>query len=369
VIPWDDPSTQSLFNPRLPAGDLQRLQRLVSRASPLAGHVWLATSGATGRLKPVALAKEALLASATAVNSHLEAGPEDVWLNPLPEFHVGGLGIHARAHLSGARVVTLDTWEPDAYHRATVTAGATLSSLVPTQVFDLVRAGLRAADTLRAAIVGGGALARELYARARALGWPLLPSYGATECGSQAATAGLDSLASGDPVLRSLSHLNLRAGADHRLEIRGASLFTGYATERGLEDPKRDGWWRTDDLGTVAQGVVTILGRAGDVIKVLGETVSLAALDQTLQATRLELGLAGDAALYAVPDERRGAALRLAYSGVDSHAAARLAEAFNQRVAPYERVTELVAVKRIPRTALGKIRRPSDMGGIGGRQE
>ena len=42
-------------------------------------------------------------------------------------------------------------------------------------------------------MTGGGALDPSLYKQARDLGWPLLPSYGLTECGSQVATASLSS--------------------------------------------------------------------------------------------------------------------------------------------------------------------------------
>jgi O-succinylbenzoic acid--CoA ligase len=355
---WDGPDTELLINPRLPAGDLDRFRRLVERAGPLPGHIWLATSGSGGRLKPVALSREAVLASAAAVNAHLESSDRDVWLDPLPIFHAGGLGIHARAHLSGARVVTIERWSPSEFCASAVREGATLSALVPAQVFDLLRAGLRAPTSLRAVVVGGGALGSSLYDRARALEWPLLPSYGTTECASQAATADLDSLLwISLPPLRALPHLTLRTDPAGRIEMRGASLFTGYATEDGLVDPKTDGWWRSDDLGSVENGVVTVTGRAGgdDVVKVLGESVALTALDQTLEAVMLDLRVVGEAALFAVPDQRAGAALRLACAGLDAPSAERLRAEFNRRVAPYERVTGLVAVGRIPRTALGKV--------------
>lgn len=356
MIGWDGAETEILLNPRLPAPDADAARGLIAAAGPLDAHVWLTTSGAGGRLKPVALSKRALLASAAAVNAHLEATPGDVWLNPLPPFHVGGLGIHARAHLSGARVETLPEWRGAAFIHAADAAGATLSSLVPTQVVDLLRGGFRAPRALRAVVLGGGALAPALYARARSLGWPLLPSYGATECASQAATAALASLAATEPPsLRLLPHLAARAASDGRVELRGASLFTGYATPRGLHDPKRDGWWRTEDLGRLDGEVLTVVGRADDVVKVLGESVALGALQQTLEAVMLEAAFAGDAALYAVPDERAGATLRLACAGADRGAAERLRGAFNERVAPYERVSDVVAVGRIPRTELGKV--------------
>jgi O-succinylbenzoic acid--CoA ligase len=356
VIDWDGGGTETLLNPRLPSRDAERVRALIARAGALPAHVWLTTSGATGRLKPVALAKEALLTSARAVNAHLSATARDTWLNPLPSFHVGGLAIHARAHLSGARVVTLETWNPDTWLALADTERVALTSLVPTQVSDLLRTDRRAPRSLRLVVVGGGSLAPALYRRARALGWPVLPSYGATECGSQAATALPASLDGTDlPTLETLPHLTLRADADGRIAMRGASLFTGYATDDGLHDPKRGGWWHSDDLGTMTGRTVTIQGRVGDVVKILGESVALGALQETLDVLLLEGGIRADAALFATPDPRAGAALHLAWAGDDRAGADRVRDAFNARVAPYERISTVAHVARIPRTALGKV--------------
>ena len=91
------------------------------------------------------------------------------------------------------------------------------SSLVPAQVLDLVRAGLRPPPVLRAIVVGGGAISAELYRDARALGWPVLPSYGMTECCSQIATATHDGRSC------SCSIISRRAAkADGRLAFAGS---------------------------------------------------------------------------------------------------------------------------------------------------
>src|SRR6266851_5614716 len=103
MIDWQSRETHLLLNPRTPAGDRQRFE-LLAAAVPLEAHVWMATSGTTGVQKLTALSKKALLASAAAVNHHLDARASDAWCRVLPPFHVGGLGIEARAYLAGARV-------------------------------------------------------------------------------------------------------------------------------------------------------------------------------------------------------------------------------------------------------------------------
>jgi O-succinylbenzoic acid--CoA ligase len=356
VIDWDGRDTAILLNPRLPEADARAIRALIDRV-PLQAHVWVTTSGATGRLKPVALAKRAILASAAAINAHLASNAADTWINVLPTFHVGGLGIHARAHLSGARVTTLAVWDPAAYGAALAGARSALGALVPTQVFDLVHAGLAAPKSVRAIVVGGGALGAELYRQARALGWPLLPSYGATECASQIATASLPSLtADAFPELEVLSHAEVRTDDDSRIAVRSPALLTGYATGAGLDDPKRDGWWRTEDRGAVRGRCLAVHGRADATIKVGGELVALPPLERRLEQVRLAVAPGVDAALVVLPDERLEHAIHLAVATADRAVAARLLETFNAELAPYERARDARQVPAIPRTPLGKVR-------------
>ena len=65
-----------------------------------------------------------------------------------------------------------------------------------------------------------------------------------------------------------LSHLDARSEPDGRLAVRGGSLFTGYATEDGLVDPKLDGWFVTEDFGEVEGRRVRVRGRAADFVKI-----------------------------------------------------------------------------------------------------
>src|SRR5438552_3729455 len=164
VIDWDNDRTHVLLNPRLPWDERDRLERM-ARVGKLRSHIIVATSGSSGALKLVALSKEAVLASAAAVNERLEVTASDVWCSVLPTFHVGGLGIYARAHLSGARVVPM-SWLP----RAFVATDVTLASLVPAQVHDLIESGLTPPPRLRAILVGGGAFHPDPDEQARAEG-------------------------------------------------------------------------------------------------------------------------------------------------------------------------------------------------------
>ena len=107
-IHWNSPENYIALNPKFPKDQAAVILDLIEEGRKnLQGHVFLLTSGTTAAsvtdLKWVALKKEAFLASAESVNQHLQSDSRDVWIHTLPTFHVGGLGIWARAALSCPR--------------------------------------------------------------------------------------------------------------------------------------------------------------------------------------------------------------------------------------------------------------------------
>ncbi len=346
---WDQRGSFLLLNPRLPAAVQERVRATMFPG--LREHVWVATSGTGGVLKVVALSRPALEASARAVNRHLGVSSSDIWLNPLPLFHVGGLGIEVRAALSGARSIRFESWNAGEFVQRASHRGATLSSLVPTQVHDLVRARLTAPRSLRAVVVGGGKLDEVLCAEARALGWPLLPSYGLTEAASQVATAQPGE--GRTEWLPLLEHIEAKADIDGALEIRGPSLLTGWMVFSGegnahWEDPKCDGWYRTGDRAELRGREVRVLGRVDDLVKIRGELVDVAALERSLRARVLS----GDVMLSIAMDERNGAALH----AVAEHdaAAAEVRQVAEEIFPPFARPVS-ISTGSVTRTALGKM--------------
>jgi O-succinylbenzoic acid--CoA ligase len=331
MIDFQSSQSHLLLNPRMPSAERARLESMVPEID---AHVFVATSGSTGDIKLVALSKQAILASAAAVNERLEVTSRDVWAAVLPTFHVGGLGVYARCHLAGARALPMP-WDP----RAFAESEATIASLVPAQVQDLIAAQLKPSPTLRAILVGGG-----IFNIARSE-WPTLPSYGMTECCS--------TIAINDTLL---GHIEARNESDGRLAFRGPSLFTGYATEHGLIDPKIDGWFLSEDLGEVDGRTLRVAGRAGDFVKIGGESVDLKRLDRILYE------LAGDdAAIVAVADERLGYIIHLATT-IDPS----FVDTFNERVHPFERIRAVRRVESIPRSPLGKLLRAQLAQALGG---
>jgi len=356
---WESSLCQVMVNQRddRARAETEKIQPWAQKQAELAGHVLFATSGSSGGSKWVALSREALLSSARAVNEHLSAGPEDRWLLALPDFHVGGMGIAARCYAASSSMVTMDEkWSAQAYHALAEREKVTLSSLVPTQVVDLVRSGLHAPPSLRAVLIGGGRLDDSTYSEACDLGWPIVETYGMTETASQIATASV-----GSRSLKVLPCWQVKTHADGRLMVKGDPLLRAYVSsddrvEEGCQmiDPKDDDWFVTGDVVDLLDDTLTVKGRADRCVKVLGELVNLAELESDLMRFLGDGGISlQDFAVIAVPDVRRGHRLVLC---CDSDAKLdEYVETYNEECSPVSRVDSIVVLGFIPRSSLGKI--------------
>jgi len=347
-------------------GEMPGLKEWADANEATRGLLYFRTSGSEGIPKWVGISRAAFFASARAVNHHLESVSTDRWLVALPLNHVGGFSILARCFVSGASWLEMEgKWDPAKFTALCATEHVTLTSLVPTQVYDLVQAGIEAPASLRAIVVGGGALSRDIGTKAMELGWPVLQSYGMTETASQVATEPLHHLQTGfDPeMLEVLQGWQLEAEDDGCLTVRGSALASGYATSRDDQwtwqaiDPSRGlrtrdhvrHWWH----GT--RQFLSFQGRDAAFVKVLGELVNLTALKKRLDESASSLGLAyHEIVIWPLEDARKGTRLVLVGSA-ETTALESLRSAFNASVAGYEKLDVVQRLSPLPTTALGKI--------------
>lgn len=386
---FDFSQNRLLLNPRLAESsraELERawrelvIERFATQSNATETYIGIATSGSSGdpRGRLIVLTRSALLASAAAVNAWFASHSDDVWMKTLPSFHVGGLGILLRAELSGSRVVesSSSVWSPSEFHQELVSSRATLLSLVPTQLFDLVHLDLRAPQALRAVIIGGGRLEEGLHLRALEMGWPILTSYGLTECCSQVATelptqAEFSRALSDRPRLRLLPHVAVRTRADGRLEIQSRALLRAQivftASGPQLIEHIPGEWFCTEDHGRVASdGALEIEGRSVDFVKIGGESVIVSRLEQQLERKKTELGFhhLGEAVVLAAADARLGAVMVL-LTTTSASVSQPLVDAFNQSVLPFERIRSVHSLEKLPRSELGKLLRAAALSAVG----
>ena len=243
--------------------------------------------------------------------------------------------MEARAFAAGCKLVRMECpWDAMEFINLLNREKATLTSLVPTQVFDLVQTGLPAPASLRAVLVGGGRMESELAARAKNLGWPLRSSYGLTEAASTVAVE------DGSGRLQLLDVWEARINVDGLLELRSSIL------------PSAD-WLETSDRAEVSGREMRWLGRADLLVKICGELVDIGKVEASLSK------LAGrQIKVLALPDTRTENRL------VASQVRLEILEQHHACCPPLERISGLFPEKYLQRSALGKIQRAATVAGI-----
>lgn len=350
---WNSKLCQVMVNERDPraVADSELIRYWVEGQPELAGHLFFATSGSTGASRWVALSRSALLVSARAVNTHLKVNSNDRWLLALPTFHVGGIGVLARAYAGSCSVVeSVGSWSAAAYHQQVGQEGITLSSLVPAQLVDLVQLGVAAPSSLRVVLLGGGRLDDAIYQQAVDLGWPVVETYGMTETASQVATASV-----GSRSMMVLPSWQARVGRSDRLMLSGDALFTGYieCSDRHcqLRNPKSEDWFLTDDVVGLKDGEIEVLGRADRCVKILGELVNLDVVQRNFSK---HFGLSSEIVVIALPDLRQGMKLVAATDCKDLDLTS--VTLSQSGCHPLHRVVSISVIESLPRSPLGKIR-------------
>ena len=350
-VDWSNIKSHYFFNPKHPKA--KNLQKRAKQLPYLKSHIYLFTSS-YGKI--CIISKQAFLESAQAVNKHLETVKKDIWLISLPLFHVSGLSILARQFCGGFSVARgSEIWSPSSFKKSLKESQASLCSLVPSQLYDLVGQNIKAPRSLRALIIGGDSLSPWLYERARELGWPVLISYGLTETSSQIACSSLSSLNQQSyPKLHLLNHILVK---NKPARVKSSCLLTAYfdvETKQFFPALDRNGFFKLPDRVLFKGKQLVFLGRKEEEIKILGERVDLKKLSFFLE--KLTQKLEKEFYLLAVPDRRRGKQLVLITNSFDFLKIFLLVKKWNQKVLSFEKIQAIYSVSRIKKSHLSKFR-------------
>jgi O-succinylbenzoic acid--CoA ligase len=348
---WNDPAPCAVG----------RFADAIPDLAELHAHVLFETSGSSGKPKWIALGKHALRVSADAVNAHLEVTASSCWGLALPLHHVGGFGVAARVFAAGCRFEHFaPRWQPETFTRWLADFHVTHTSLVPTQVHDLVAGQHHAPQCLRAIVVGGGRLDASTGRAARALGWPVLASYGMTEAASQIATQSLAALdAPYEPApIPVLPIWETKLGGDDQLLIAGPALFSGSLFSDGKAwtyHARSSPWHETRDrVQFHAQGI-TPLGRVDTLVKVLGELIDPQSIEHELLALSNGKLAPQCLAVIAIPDPRGENALVPVFdASVDHDLMRQILSSYAESAPGPRRLREAVILDPLPLSPLGK---------------
>ncbi|MBA3958436.1 MAG: AMP-binding protein [Parachlamydiaceae bacterium] len=338
--------------------------------------VLLFTSGTENLPKGVPLSHNNILSNQRAMLEGMALYSDDIVLGILPPFHSFGFTISGLTGLlSGAKVA----YSPDptdakrlaqafAHWHATIICGA------PSFVKGMIKAAFREQlATMRLCITGAEKMPPDLIHALEHLGKAdcLYEGYGITEC-SPVLTfnpIGKPRIGVGRPlsnvellIVDLNTHAPLGVGQQGLILARGPNIFQGYLP--GPASPfvtvNNQEWYVTGDLGSLdEQGNLTISGRLKRFLKVGGEMVSLASIEEALSQAALKHGWANsdEGPILAVsgkeiPGEKPKITLFCRFAmNVDDVNKTLRESGFSNLV----KVTSVVEMKEIPLMGSGKV--------------
>ncbi len=344
-----------------------------SLPAPSAAADLLFTTGTTGQRKGVLLRHDAVLAIGRAIAAVYGTGPGDLQALPLPLSHSYGLGCLRCAVVAGhALLIERGMVNPRALLGRMEAAGANSIALVPAGVAMIERFARRAFEgfgpRLRLIEIGSAPIAPDLRAwlAGACPDTRILHHYGMTEAsravfadwrchppGTAGRAAPSAWLTICDP-----DGAPLAPGVEGEIHVAGSLLMAGYWT--GPETPpdrSRIGpfGFRSGDFGRLAaDGTLTLLGRADDIINVGGKKVVPELVEDALMAAHPAVR---EAACIGRPDPVLGEAVEAHLVLDGSVAFDAIAAALEGRVEPHAVPRFWVVAQTLPRTPSGKLRR------------
>ncbi|MEV4318051.1 class I adenylate-forming enzyme family protein [Actinocrispum sp. NPDC049592] len=256
------------------------------------------TSGSTGRAKGVVQSEEALhyACSCTIEVNGLRPGDTIAAIVPLSSTAAFCFGVYCSLLLGGPLVLSA-RWDPAAVLARLAETNARWTMCVPTMALQMGAVHPPVPNGIRSITVGGGPMDRTALARAeQALGTKILRVFGMSEClghtspgphESEEIRLGRDGRPFPGTDLRAVSPTGavLGPGETGRAQVRGPSLFRGYARDGRVQPPEltADGYFPTGDLLRVDDdGMVTIMGREKDVIIRGGRNIDIIEIERAV---------------------------------------------------------------------------------------
>jgi len=338
--------------------------------------IQLYTSGTTGRPKGAMLSHGNVLAGAAHVATGALGpwGDNEVYLQCLPNFHIGGAGTGINALFYGATLLLLREFDPARVLESFRTWPVTKAGFVPAmQLMLLQHPQCAGTDFGRLDLIyyGASPIPLELLKRSVAtFGCGFVQLYGMTETTGPALTLmPEDHDAEGSPRMRSAGRpmpgVGLRvvdgAGKDVALGDVGEILIKGAMVMQGYwKNPEAtagaivEGWMHTGDAGYMdAEGYLYVYDRVKDMIVSGAENVYPAEVESALFGHPA----IADVAVIGVPDEKWGEAVKAVVvlkAGATATADEIIAHA-RAAVAGYKCPKTVDFVESLPRNPSGKL--------------
>ena len=330
----------------------------------------LYTSGTTGRSKGAMLSHGNLASNAESLKQAWAFSPDDVLLHALPIFHIHGLFVATNVSLlSGATILLLPKFEPDAVFRAMPQASVMMG--VPTFYTRLLkdnRLGRETTSHMRLFISGSAPLLPETHREWEArTGHALLERYGMTETNMNSSnpyggaripgSVGLP-LPGVEIRIADGSGKALPQGEIGMIEVRGPNVFQGYwrMPEKTKAEFRADGFFVTGDLGTIgADGYLRIVGRGKDLVITGGLNVYPREIESLLD----DIPGVEESAVVGLPhqDFGEGVTAFLVLKAGAEVTEAQVLDSLRHRLARFKLPKRVLILDQLPRNSMGKVQK------------
>jgi fatty-acyl-CoA synthase len=331
------------------------------------------TSGTTGKPKGALLTHANCFWTNLSFDRTAGVRDDDVVLQVLPQFHVGGWNVQPLlAWWKGATVVLEPAFDPAraldliAEEQVTTMMGVPATYLFLAQEPGFADAAL---DSLRLVVVGGAPMPAALLETWQKRGVEIVQGYGLTEAAPNVLCLPPEEARrkvgfAGRPyphvdvALRDADSGRVLDGPGvGELLVRGPNVFAGYwRNPEATEAAFVDGWLRTRDIvERDEEGFYRIVGRLEELVISGGENVYPAEIEDVLHAHPDVV----EAAVVGVPDERWGevcAAFVVLREG-GSASGEDLRDHCRERLARFKVPRTVMLVEELPRSSMGKVQK------------
>jgi malonyl-CoA/methylmalonyl-CoA synthetase len=341
----------------------------------------LYTSGSTNKPKGVVVTHKNISAQIQSLVEAWEWSSEDYALNVLPLHHVHGIiNILCCALWAGATCEILPRFKTDAVFDSFVAGRVTTFMAVPTIYVKLIAAWKewpsakqqqfsQGCSRMRLMVSGSAALPVRTAQKWKEIsGYELLERYGMTEIGMALSNPFRGTRKQGS-VGQPLPGVDVRLVSEDgdlvtqdevpgEIWVRGDTVFKEYWRQPEItRQAFCNGWFRTGDVATVESGYFRILGRKSvDIIKTGGYKISALETEEVLRGHPS----IKECAVIGTEDQEWGERVSAVVTLRAKHSLSleQLREWASDQLVNYKLPSRLVVVDRLPRNAMGKVKKP-----------
>ncbi len=327
--------------------------------------VVLFTSGSTDLPKAVPLTFSNFLHHFDFVKNIFNLFETDNWLASLPFYHIGGFAIILRTLISKSSLSIIPNFGSDQIIPSIEKFNPSHISLVPTQLYEIVKKSILPNVDHKYLFLGGGPSEESIVLSAINLGWNIIKVYGSTETCSMVASVNINEFPSKikssgkafvdhsilivDNKLQELSNNDLG-----QIAVKAESLTSGYI--KIDSNQFSNGMFFTGDFGFLDEdGFLFIEMRREDLIISGGENINPTEIELAIK----KLKYVKDCVVVGLEDVKWGQIICAVVHASHVILESELQEELKQYLPSFKIPKKIIFLDNIARNEIGKINRNS----------